>query len=60
MDLKIHIIQLNLSTMTTLVGQNKVTIDWNKSERIDCPPPPPPPKKKMAVVERWPLVEIRL
>ena len=50
MDLKIHIIQLNLSTMTTLVGQNKVTIDWNKSGRIDCPPPPPPPRKK-----KWPL-----
>ena len=54
MDLKIHIIQLNLSTMTTLVGQNKVTIDWNKSERMDCPggaAPPPPPRKK----KKWPL-----
>ena len=24
------------------------------------PPPPPPPKKKMCVVDRWPLVVVRL
>ena len=55
--IKIHIIQLNLSTMATLAGQKKMAIveslkqEWTYGLSAET---------KMAVVERWPLVETGL
>ena len=57
-----YLIQLKLSTTATLGTEESrhcremvvVEADHETSECMDCP------RKKMAVVERWPLVEVRV